>query len=108
VSSMAAIAAAGVPAVFELIKSLLPMLPTASAGVVSSTIKVLTEYAPLVIAEYKALKPIVTSAIEMLANNSATTQEQIAQLRKISKEIDADFDSAVEKSRAGDKDAGYT
>lgn len=106
--SLASIAAAGVPAVMQLIQALTPSLSTASSSVVTSTIKVLAEWGPLIVTQYKALKPVVTEAIEMLSNNTATTAEQIQQLRELSKKYDADFDAAVEQSRAGDKDAGYT
>jgi molybdenum-dependent DNA-binding transcriptional regulator ModE len=100
--SIAAIAAAGVPAVFSLIKALLPTLATASTGVVGTVITVLTEYGPLALKEYKALKPIVTDAITALSNNKATTAEQIQQLREMSAVYDHDFDAALAKSRSED------
>lgn len=104
--SIAAIAQAGIPVVFNLIKSLIPSLATASTGVVGSTIAVITEYGPLVVKEYQALKPIVTDAITALSNNSATTAEQIQQLREMSAVYDHDFDAALAKSRAEDAAAG--
>lgn len=107
-SILASAAAAGVPAVIDLIRALTPSLSTASSGVVTSTIKVLAEWGPLIVSQYKALKPVVSEAIEMLSNNTATTAEQIQQLRELSRKYDADFDAAVVDSRAGDKDAGYT
>lgn len=107
-SILVSAAAAGVPAVLDLIRALTPSLATASSGVVTSTIKVLAEWGPLIVTQYKALKPVVSEAIEMLSNNTATTAEQIQQLRELSKKYDADFDDAVAQSRAGDKDAGYS
>lgn len=106
--SIAAIAAAGVPAVVNLVQQLLPMLPTANAGVVGAVVKVLTEYGPLIISEYKALKPVVQDAIEVLSQSDHTTEETIATLRAMLAADKADFDKAVQDSRAGDKDAGYT
>lgn len=100
--SIAAIAAAGIPAVFNLIKQLVPSLATASSGIVGSTIAVLTEYGPLALKEYHALKPVVTDAITALANNKATTSDQITQLRQMSAVYDHDFDAALAKSRAED------
>lgn len=107
-SIVSAVVSAGLPAVLELVKALTPSLSTASASVVTSTIKVLAEWGPLIVAEYKALKPVVSEAIEMLSNNTATTAEQMEQLRELSKKYDADFDDAVMQSRAGDAAAGYT
>jgi hypothetical protein len=91
-----------VPSVIGLIQSLIPQLPTAAQGVVASTIGVIAEYTPLVIAEYKALKPIVTGAIEALQTNPNTMPEQIAKLREMSNAIDADFDDALAAARAED------
>lgn len=91
-----------VPSVIGLIQSLIPQLSTAGSGVVASTIGVIAEYTPLVIAEYKALKPIVTSAIEALQANPNTMPEQIAKLRELSKAIDDDFDDALAAARAED------
>lgn len=101
------LAIAGIPAVFNLVKSLLPMLPTASAGVVGSVVSVLTEWGPLAIKEYKELKPVIADAIEVLAQSDHTTAETIATLRAQLASDKADFDKAVEDSRAGDKAAGY-
>lgn len=105
--SIAAIASVGVPAVMNLVQQLLPSLPTASAGVVGAVVSVLTEYGPLVIKEYQALKPVVQDAIEVLAQSDHTTEETIATLRAMLAADKADFDSAVADSRAGDKEAGY-
>ena len=106
--SLASIAAVGVPAVMNLVQQLLPSLPTATAGVVGAVVSVLTEYGPLVIKEYKALKPVVTDAIEVLSQSEHTTEETIATLRAMLAADKADFDQAVSDSRAGDKEAGYT
>lgn len=101
------LAVAGIPAVFNLVKSLLPMLPTASAGIVSNVVAVMTEWGPLAIKEYKELKPVITDAIDVLEQSEHTTAETIATLRAQLAADKADFDKAVEDSRAGDKDAGY-
>lgn len=106
--SITAIASAGVPAVFELIKSLLPSLATnALPGVVGSTISVLAEYTPLVIAEYKALKPIVENAITAIRANPNTMPEQLEKLREMAREYDLEWADALAVSRAGDAAAGY-
>lgn len=101
------LAIAGIPAVFNLVKSLLPMLPTASSGIVSSVVAVLTEYGPLVVKEYQELKPVISDAIDMLEQSDHTTAETIATLRAQLAADKADFDAAVDDSRAGDKAAGY-
>lgn len=104
--SIAAIAAAGVPAVFQLVQSLLPMLPTAGAGVVGSVISVLMQYGPLVVSEYKALRPVYDDAVDAIENNDASTTDQIAKLRALVKADDAEFDAALAKSRSEDPPAG--
>lgn len=101
------IAIAGIPVVFDLVKQLLPLLPTAGAGIVGSVVSVLTEWGPLAIKEYKELKPVITEAINVLEQSEHTTAETIAMLRAQLAADKADFDKAVEDSRAGDKDAGY-
>lgn len=106
--SIAAIASAGIPLVMNLVQQLLPSLPTASAGVVGAVVSVLTEYGPLVIKEYQALKPVVQDAIEVLAQSEHTTEETIATLRAMLAADKSEFDQAVADSRAGDKDAGYS
>lgn len=105
--SLASIAAAGIPAVMNLVQQLLPSLPTATSGVVSAVVSVLTEYGPLIVKEYKALKPVVQDAIDVLAQSEHTTEETIATLRAMLAADKADFDDAVKQSRAGDKEAGY-
>lgn len=94
-----------VPSVIGLIQSLIPSLPTAAQGVITSTIGVLAEYTPLVIAEYKALKPIVSGAIAAIEANPNTMPEQIAKLRELSKAVDDDFDDALAAARAEDSAA---
>lgn len=105
--SLSAIAAVGVPAVMNLVHALIPSLPTASANVVSAVVSVLTEYGPLVVKEYQALKPVVKDAIEVLSQSDHTTEETIAALRAMLAADKADFDQAVTDSRNGDRDAGY-
>jgi hypothetical protein len=106
--SIASLAAAGVPAVFGLIKSLLPSLATtASSGIIGGTIAVLTEYAPLVVSEYKALKPIVENAITAIRANENTLPEQIDKLRAMATQYDLEWADALAVSRAGDAAAGY-
>lgn len=105
--SLASIAAVGVPAVMNLVQQLLPSLPTASAGVVGAVVSVITEYGPLVLKEYQALKPVVVDAINVLEQSEHTTEETIATLRAQLAADKSDFDQAVKDSRAGDKDAGY-
>jgi hypothetical protein len=94
--------ALAVPSVIGLIQSLIPSLSSAAPPIVASTISVLAEYAPLVVAEYKALKPVVAGAIEALAANPNTMPEQLAKLREMSRVLDADFDDALSKARAED------
>lgn len=105
--SLASIASVGIPAVMNLVQQLLPSLPTASAGVVGAVVSVLTEYGPLVVKEYQALKPVVQDAIDVLSQSEHTTEETIATLRAILAADKAEFDAAVADSRAGDKEAGY-
>lgn len=95
-----------IPAVMQLIQSLVPSLSTAGPSVVGSTIAVLTEYAPVVFKEFQALKPVVLDAIEAMHGNSNTTQEQIAKLRELVKADDQEFDVALARARAEDQAAG--
>lgn len=109
--SMASIAAAGVPAVLELLKALTPQLSSAgaSSGIIASAISVVTQYAPLVVEEYKALKPIVVDAIAAIAANPDTMPEQLAKLRVVSKQYDLEFADALARARAEDAaDGDYT
>lgn len=106
--SIADLALAGVPAVVNLVKALIPSLPSASASIVSSVVTVLTEWGPLIVKEYQELKPVVEDAIDMLEQSEHTTEETIATLRAQLAADKADFDAAVAASRAGDKDAGYS
>jgi len=91
---------ATVPAVLGLIESLIPSLPSAASGVIASTVNVLAEYTPIVIAEYQALKPIVADALEALAGEPSTMPEQIAKLRETGRLLDADFADALAQARA--------
>jgi hypothetical protein len=93
---------AAVPAVLALIKSLIPSLPGASAGVIASTIAVLEEYGPLAGAEYTALKPIVVGAIEALHANPSTMPEQLAKLRQMAKLYDQGWADSLARARAED------
>lgn len=86
----------------SLIQALIPSLPTASAGVIAASIEALTAWAPLVVSEYKALKPVVTDAIDAIENNSASTADQIKTLRALVAADDAEFDAALAKSRSED------
>lgn len=107
-NAVMSIAASAVPAVFELVKSLMPTLATTtSAGVIGSTIKVLAEYTPLVLSSYKALKPVVEDAITMLRANENTMPEQLEHLREMARQYDLEWADALALSRAGDKAAGY-
>lgn len=85
-----------------LIQALIPSLPTASSAVVSAAISALTAWTPLIVNEYKALKPVVSDAIDAIENNSASTAEQIATLRALVAADDAEFDAALAKSRSED------
>lgn len=92
-----------IPAVINLIQSLIPQLSTTAVpSIISGTVEVLTQYAPLVFKEYKALKPVVLDAIEALHNNTNTLPEQIATLRALVKADDDEFDAALARSRAED------
>jgi cytochrome c556 len=91
-----------IPAVMQLVQSLIPSLPTAGAGVVASTIEVLTQWGPLAVKEYKALKPVYDDAVEALEANDRTTVDQIKALRALVAIDDAEFDAALAKSRSED------
>lgn len=91
----------------NLVQQLIPSLPTASSGVVGAVVSVLTEYGPLIVKEYQALKPVVQDAIEVLSQSEHTTEETIATLRAMLAADKAEFDDAVKASRDGDKEAGY-
>lgn len=86
----------------SLIQALIPSLPTASSAVVTAAIEALTAWTPLVIGEYKALKPVVTDAIDAIENNTASTADQVKALRALVAADDADFDAALAKSRSED------
>jgi hypothetical protein len=92
-----------VPAFAALLKALLPSLPTASASIVTATVEAVAAYTPIVIAEYKALKPILSNAIETLKANPHTTAEQLVNLRAMNAQVDADFDEALAKARTEDE-----
>lgn len=91
-----------IPAVMQLVQALIPSLPSAAPAIVTSAIDVLTQWAPLVRDEYKALKPVWDDAVTALEANDATTGEQIATLRALVKADDQEFDDALAKSRAED------
>lgn len=95
-----------VPAVMQLISSLIPSLPSAAPSIVTGAIEVLTQYGPLVVKEFKALKPVYDDAVTALEANDATTADQIATLRALVKADDAEFDAALAKSRSEDPSVG--
>ncbi len=93
----------GIPAVVGLLQSLIPMLSTTSVpSILVNAVSVLTEYAPVVFQEYKALKPVVLDAIEAIHNNTNTPADEIMKLRALVKVDDDEFDEALAKSRAED------
>lgn len=91
-----------VPAVMQLIQSLIPSLPAAAPAIVNGAIDVLTQWGPLVVKEYKALRPVYDDAVNALEANDSTTTEQIAKLRAQVKIDDQEFDDALAKSRGED------
>lgn len=91
-----------VPAVMQLVQSLIPSLPSAAPAIVNSAIDVLTQWGPLVVKEYKALRPVYDDAVAALEANDVTTTDQIASLRALVKADDQEFDDALAKSRAED------
>lgn len=106
--SIAALAASAVPVVFKLLQSWLPALATTtSSAAIGGAIATIAEYAPLIVSEYKALKPIVENAITALRANPNTMPEQLEQLREMARQYDLEWADALAVSRAGDEAAGY-
>lgn len=106
--SITALAASTVPVVFKLLQSWLPALATTtSTTAIGGAIATIAKYAPLIVSEYKALKPIVENAITALRANPNTMPEQLELLRVMAKQYDLEWADALAVSRAGDEAAGY-
>lgn len=78
---------------------------TGDVAVIGKIIETLTALYPLVVKEYQALVPMVKGIIEALSTNAAATQDQLAQLKVIDKQVDDAFEAAAAAAEAEDKAA---
>ena len=79
---------------------------TSEVAVIGKIISVLTELYPLVVKEYQALAPIIKGVISALSANPAATDDQLAQLKVIDKQVDDAFEAAAAAAEAEDAAAG--
>jgi phage-related protein len=95
-----------ITALIPLLQAFLPQLATAASPAVQKVIDLLIAWIPLIIAEYKALLPIVQNIIATLGSNANATAEQLVQIRLLSARVDAAFDASMARAEAEDAAAG--
>lgn len=90
-----------IPAAIGLINSLLTSTKL-TAPLISGIIDVVTAATPVVIQEFKDLKPIVANIIAVVKDDPATQVGQLEALKKSEVLLDADFESAATAALAED------
>jgi len=90
-----------IPAAIGLISSLLSTTKL-TTPLVTGIIDVVSAATPVIIQEYKDLKPIVSNIIAVVKADPATQIEQLEALKKSEVLLDADFDAAAAAALAED------
>lgn len=86
-----------IAAILQLMTEVGPLLGSASS--IAKAIAMLEEILPLVIKEAKDLLPMFKDAVAALSTaNTATTDDQLAQLAAMDAQVDAAFDAAAAAS----------
>ena len=89
-------------AIQALLAILQAVAPGAPAGLITQIIAALETWVPIIIAEYKALAPVVTNIIAALRSNGVVTPAQLDQLDTMEAALDDAFDAAEAKAEAED------
>lgn len=92
-------------AIQALLAILQAVAPGATSSLISKIIAALEAWVPIIVAEYKALAPIVTNVIAALRGNGDVTPAQLDQLDAMEAQLDAAFDAAEAKAEAEDGSA---
>jgi hypothetical protein len=90
-----------IPAAIGLISSLLATTKL-TTPLVTGIIDVVTAATPVIIKEYKDLKPIVSNIIAVVKADPATQADQLEALKKAEVQYDADFEAAASAALAED------
>lgn len=90
-----------IPAAIGLISSLLGSAKL-TTPIITGIIDVVTAATPVVIKEYKDLKPIVKNIIAVIKADPATQKEQLEVLKTSEVQLDADFEAAATAALAED------
>ena len=93
-----------IPAAISLISSLLSTTKLTSP-LVTGIVDVVTAATPVIIKEYKDLKPIVANIIAAVKADPATNTQQLDILKQSEIQLDADFETAATAAEAEDKEA---
>lgn len=89
-----------VSAVLALLQQLIPVI--GNAGAVAKVIAALVQIIPLIIQQYNDLLPMVKNIINALSDHPASTDEQIASLKALNKQVDDAFEAAAAAALAED------
>lgn len=90
-----------IPAAISLISSLL-VSTKLTTPLVEGVIEVVTAATPVVIQEYKSLKPILANIIAVVKADPAAQASQLETLKKSEVQLDADFEAAAQQALADD------
>ena len=75
---------------------------TGEASTITSIVNALIQLIPTLVQEYEDLVPIVKNIIASLSANPATTADQLATLKALDAQVDADFEAAATAAQAED------
>lgn len=94
-----------IPAGIALIQQLLGSGSLLASPVVKYAIEFITAATPVVIQEYKDLKPVVKNIITALKADPSTLPTQLDDLEKLEIDIDAAFEAEAARAIAEDNNA---
>ena len=89
-----------ITAVVALLGQILPLVQNSAQ--VASVIATLIQIIPVLVKEAQDLVQPIKNIIAALQTNAATTEEQMATLKAIDAQVDADFEAAATAALAAD------
>jgi hypothetical protein len=90
-----------IPAAISLISSLLSSTKL-TTPLITGIIDVVSAATPVIIKEYKDLKPIVSNIIAVIKADPSTQLDQLKALEQYEIQLDAEFDEAAAAAQAED------
>lgn len=90
-----------IPAAISLISSLLATTKL-TTPLIEGIISVVSAATPVIIKEYKDLKPIVSNIIAVIKADPSTQMDQLKALEQYEVQLDADFEAAAAAAQAED------